>query len=211
MRFLEWWLYTQLNARGQVERRGILRRKYVNPVAADIRIVEGLKVLIGLGAGRPAVAVALIADTFSGNSWTDESTAELIEGLERAHEIARSVGTHTDLSANAFWSADAYWGNWSRPSSYLSWSRLFDDRLGMIRAMAACRATYWGLTDEYQAEEFLIEDINRPHKRLRHKSLDHFYEWCDSVVNEFNEAIGPLPLIPPQLRAAPEIARRLST
>lgn len=208
MRFLEWWLYTQLNARGMVERKGILRRKYVNPIAADLRIVEGMKVLIGLGVRRPEVAVAFIADTFSGNHWTDESTAKLIEGLEQAHEIAESVGTHTDLTANAFW------GGWqslaSHHPAHMSLSRLFDDRLGMIRAMAACRAAYWGLTNEYQAEEFLIEDINKPHRRLRHNSLDHFYEWCDSVVNEFNKDLGPLRPIPPQLRAAPEIARRLS-
>ena len=208
MRFLEWWLHTRLNARGDVERKGILRRKYVNPVAADIRIVEGLKVLIGLGVGRPEVAVALIADTFSGNLWTDESTAKLIEGLEQAHEIVRSVGSYTDLSANAFWSGRQSLGG--HYPVHMSLSRLFDDSLVMIRAMAACRAAYWGLTSEYQAEEFLIEDIDKPYNRHRYASLDHFYEWFDSVVNEFNEDMGPLRSIPPQLRASPEIARRLS-
>ena len=208
MRFLEWWLHTQLNAKGEIYRRGILRGRYVNPIAADIRIVEGMKVLIGLGAGRPEVAAAMIADTFSGNPWTDESTAKLIEGLEQAHEIVRSVGTHTDLSANAFWGGRQSLASYH--PAHMSLSRLFDDRLGMIRAMAACRAAYWGLTSEYQAEEFLVEDINRPHRRLRYNSLDHFYEWCDGVVNEFNETVGPLRPIPPQLRVAPEIARRLS-
>ena len=219
MRFLEWHLYTALNAMGWPKPRGILRRLHVDVLLADIVVELLLKVIVGLGAGRPEVATRLLADTFSGNPWTEESTGILTHDLRE--EAENLVAGHPDMTP---WKAIFYDLRLAQYGNNLRWQELFDDRVGLIRGMVAGRAAYWGLTNEHRMQAiFDKEKLNYDESASEANqyglgvsstfpfdSLDHFYEWCDTFVDTFNMAMPPLGAIPPQLRAVPEIARRLS-
>ena len=199
--------------------RGIFRRPHVDAFIADMVVELGLQVIVGLGAGRPEAATRLLADTFAGNPWTEESTGILTRDLRE--EAENLVASHPDMTP---WKAIYYDLRLAQYGNNLRWQELFDDRVGLIRAKVAGRAAYWGLTNEHRMQaifdkEKLNYDERAPEANqyglgvsttFPFNSLAHFYESCDTFVDTFNMAMPPLGAIPPQLRAAPEIARRLS-
>ena len=178
----------------------------------------GLQVIVGLGAGRPEVAVALLADTFAGNPWTEESTTDLLRTLGKAHSIVESRPEMTPWKA--LWQERRF----AKYAEHWRWSDLFDDRIGLVRASAASQAAYWGLVNQnrmqailekekfdYEEEAFEANQYGLGvSNRYAFESLEQFYEHCDNFVYAFNMVQPPFGSIPPQLRAAPEIARRLS-
>ena len=100
-RFLDWYIWTGLKTMGWPKPKGIFRRPHVDSLAADMVVELGLQVIVGLGAGRPEVAVALLADTFAGNPWTEESTTGLLRTLGKAQGIVES---HPEMAPwNALW------------------------------------------------------------------------------------------------------------
>ena len=220
MRFFEWYLHTALNSMGWPKPKGIFRRPHVDVLIADMVVQLGLRVIVGLGAGRPEVATRLLADTFAGNPWNEESTGALTRGLREKAETV--VASHPDMTP---WKALYYDHQLAPYGNNLPWPDLFDDRVGAIRAMVASRACYWGLTNEHRMQaifdrEELDHEENAPEANqyglgvsntFPFNSLEHFYESCDTFIDTFNTAMPPLRAIPPQLRAVPEIARRLTT
>ncbi len=218
---LEFFMYSQLEAMGWPRRKGVFRKQYVYPMVADAAITQGLRSIVGLGAGRPEVAVAMIAYTFARNPWTEESTARLIGTLREAEEI---VAKHSDILP---W--QALWHD-RRLASYsggLDWKDLLDNRLEATRVWAASQAAYWGLT-HYQEMQTLLDrercgyeksaiegrtyGLEVPDK-YPFESLERFYEWCDTLILHFEEVLWPLPSsteIPANLKAVPEIAKRIA-
>ena len=83
-RLLEFFLYSSLKTMGWPRAKGIFRRPYVDSLLADTLTEQGLQIIVWLGAARPEVAVAMLADTFSGNPWTKESTEHMIGNLKKA-------------------------------------------------------------------------------------------------------------------------------
>ena len=217
-RFLDWYILTGLNAMGWPKPKGIFRRPHVDSLVADMVVELGLQVIVGLGAGRPEVAVALLADTFAGNPWTEESTTDLIRRLGNAEDI---VENHPEVAP---WKALWLEHRFAHFATDWRWSALFDDRVGIVRASAASHAAYWGLTNEHLMQAiFEREKLNYERNTLEanqyslgvsntfpFESLEQFYESCDNFVHAFNLALPPFGSIPARLRAAPEIARRLS-
>ena len=218
MRLLEFFPYSQLTKMDWPRTKGIFRRRrYVNALLADTIIEQGLQVIVGLGAARPDIAIAMLADTFSGNPWTEESTEELFSGLRKAQDI---VANHPDMTPwRALWQEFRL----APHSEEWGWSDLFDDNIGLIRAQAGSRAVSWGLTNHYQmqtlfdreksAYETSAPEANRyglgVSDTYPFESLEQFYELCDNIVHTFNEALPAFPDIPPRLRTVPEVARRL--
>ena len=228
-RFLEFFLHSQLKAMGWPRRKGVFRKQYVYLMGADAAITQGLRSIVGLGAGRPEVAVAMIADTFAGNLWTEESTARLIGTLREAEDI---VAKHSDiLPWQALWHDQrlaSYSGrlDW-KDLEELGWKDLFDDRLGILRAWPASQAAYWGLM-HYQEMQTLLDRERCGYEKSAiegrkyglevsdkypFESLERFYEWCDTLILHFEEVLSPLPSsteIPANLKAVPEIAKRIA-
>ena len=122
MRVLEFFIYIRLTNMGWPRKKGIFRRQYVDAYLADRTIEQGLMMAAGLGASRPEVAVSLLADTFAGNPWTEQSVSELMDGLRMACDI---VARQPDMPP---WRA--HWQQF-RLASYATewrWSDLFDDK-----------------------------------------------------------------------------------
>ena len=124
MRFLEFVLYSHLTNIGWPKKKGIFRRQYVDAYLADIAIEQSLMIATGVGASRPKIAVSLLAETFAGNPWTEQSVSEMMDYLRVACDI---VARQPDIPPwQALWLP-------SRLTSYTSelwWSGLFDDNLG---------------------------------------------------------------------------------
>ena len=155
----------------------------------------------GLGAARPEIAVSLLADTFAGNPWTEQSVSELMDGLRKAGGI---VARRSDMPP---WKS--LWQQFRLTSyaSELRWSDLFDDNFGLIRARAGTHAVYWGLTNlsvwrgcltvrnpttkqALPLQTRLDWGVSRTYP---FQSLDQLYETCDDLVQAFNETMSPLP------------------
>ena len=217
-RFLEWFIFHGLKEMGWPRPKGIFRRPHVDALVADVVIQQGTQVIVGLGAGRPDIAVALLADTFAANPWTKESTAALFDGhLRKTPDITENypeIAPWESLSQGCRLAPyGRIWG----------WKNVFDDEVGLVRASVATRAAYWGLTNEDRMQaifdrekvgyEEKAADANQYGLGVSNtypfESLERFYEHCENFVDIFNDMLPPFPDIPPQLRAMPEIARRL--
>ena len=147
MRFLEWYLHTALNSMGCPKPKGIFRKPHVDVLIADMVVELGLRVIVGPGAGRPEVATRLLADTFAGNPWNEESTGALTRAMREKAETV--VASHPDITP---WKALYYDHQLAPYGNNLRWPDLFDDRVGAIRAMVASRVCYWGLTNEHRMQ-----------------------------------------------------------
>ena len=228
MRLLEFFLHSQLTRMGWPRAKGFFRRRYVDAFIADTTIEQGLQVIVGLGAARPEIAVAMLADTFSGNPWTEESTEGLFRNLRIAQDI---VTNYPDMTPwRALWQEHRL----APYSEEWRWPDLFDDNVGLIRAQVGSRAVYWGLTNHHEMQMLFDRDKSAYQTSVieanQHglgvsdsypfESLDHFYESCDDIFHTFIEVLPtlsgsmavPWPTasdIPPRLRTMPEVARRL--
>ena len=94
-RFLEWFIAGALNSMGWPRPKGLFRQPHVDSLTVDIAVEQGLQTIIGLGAARPEIATRLLADTFSGNTWSERSTAELLASLGQGAAI---VNKHNDMA-----------------------------------------------------------------------------------------------------------------
>ncbi|MCH8089079.1 MAG: hypothetical protein IH955_03590, partial [Chloroflexi bacterium] len=81
-RFINWYVAELLRQMGWPRSKGmIFKKKYVDAQVLDVAVQQALQVAVGLGAGRPQLGVAVIADTFANNPWTKQSTVELLRDL----------------------------------------------------------------------------------------------------------------------------------
>ena len=195
-RFLEWFIAGQINSMGWPRPKGLFRRPHVDSVIVDTAVELGLQTTIGLGAGRPEIAIRLLADIFSDNPWTEESTAELLTTLRQAVAITEK------RSVIAPWKA--LWSEYAMAPRFkdIRWGELDSFEFACVRSIAAARAVYWGLTNEEQMlavfqkaksdyENTAVEanqaglGVNTSYAWY---SLDHFYATCDKLVRDFQLA-----------------------
>ena len=219
MRFLEFFLYGHLTNMGWPKKKGIFRRQYVDAHLADVAIEQSLMIATGVGASRPKIAVSLLAETFAGNPWTEQSISELMDYLRVARDI---VANQPDIPP---WQAIWQPFRLAPYTSELRWSDLFDDNLGLIRSQAGAYAVYWGLSNhlcmreafdlaksEYEASAAYANEYGLEMSGTYPLSLDQLYQACNDMVLAFQITQAPLPPFdstPSVLRAVPEIAQRL--
>ena len=216
-RFLTWFVASGLVAMGWPKSKGILRTPKVDSLVVDTVVEQGLSIIIGIGAGRPKLATALLGDLYAQNPWTKESTASLLRKLGEASDV---VERHPDIPPwNALWSE-------RRIASFtreMRWSHLDDFQFGAILGTTAGRAVYWGLTHEDRMQAIfdrLESNYQETARQANHyelavsaqlpwESLEKYYEWCELFVRNFEAARPMFRAIPPQLQMAPEIKQRL--
>ena len=72
-----------LRSIGKPSKSGFLGRKLVvEATVVDGAFEQMLLIAIGLGTGRPFLAVRLIGDLFQDREWTAQSAAELVDFLD---------------------------------------------------------------------------------------------------------------------------------
>ncbi len=217
-RFTMWYVAEQLRQMGWPREKGTFRKQaYVETPLVDAAVVEAVRVCVGLGAGRPKLALAVLADTFENNPWTETSVGELLRFLGRGEDtIARNPEL---LPWQALYAEHriAPYGN------DLPAEKLNDSAFVQVWGSATAQGTLWGLTHESDMQRVFAEDKERYEQvtseaaplgldvrsQFPWTTLEQFYEGCEEFVRRFELVRPPLPEVPTTLAAAPAIARRL--
>ncbi len=217
-RFRSWYVAEQLRQMGWPKEKGTFRKQaYVETALVDAAVEQSVRVCVGLGAGRPQLALAVLADTFPNNPWTETSVGELLGVLGQGEDtIARNrelLPWQALIAAHRI----APYGN------HLPAEKLNDADLNTIWDSVSARGTLWGLTHESDMPRVFAEDKERYEQTAREAvtlgldvspqfpwtTLDQFYDGCEEFVRLFELVRPPLPEVPTMLSTAPEIARRL--
>ncbi len=220
-RFIHWYAVEQLKRMGWPKSKGVFRKEsYVDTRVLDVVIELSIQVSVGLGAGRPQLGVALLADTFANNPWTKKSTANLLQDLKDAE---RDIESSPELSP---WKAlyakhrVARFGK-DVPSQFVG----SEDFRG-VWYMISARGIYWGLTHDRDMPQVFTKDKANYERTAAEaiphglavsdsspwSSLEEFYQTCEDLVLAFESVRPPLPReVPSALQTAPAVARRLRT
>ncbi len=216
-RFTQFYVAKQLRHMGWPKSKGIFRKDYVDTRLLDVVVQGAIQVSVGLGAGRPQLGIAVLADTFANNPWTTESTTKLLRILkEGEHEIENNPESLP-------WEA-LYLKHRIAPNGHdIPWKQL--DDAAILWAMISAQGIFWGLTHERDMPGIFAKDKANYERtaieaiaagvtgsgKYPWKSLEHFYEVCEDLVRDFESVRPPLREIPSALQTAPEIARALRT
>lgn len=124
------------------QRRGLLVKKsYVDASAVDAAVEYGAWVCMGASAFLAPDGFGLITDSFRENLWTPDSTANVIQALERTEQRIDS-------------DADPPWLSLVRPHRMQSHmmqvevSRLSQPPVQMLWTALTAEAAFWGLLNE---------------------------------------------------------------
>lgn len=216
--FAQWYIIAeQLPRMGWPKPMGLFRKLKVDTGLLDVLVEQAIQISVGLGAGRPQLGTAVLADIFPNNSWTKGSTADLLFSLKEGElKVNRNPGLPP-------WKA-FYTDYRAAPSGKdIAWENLGDPAIAVVWDQTCAWGIYWGLNHaedmpkvftqaRFDYEQTAGEAI--PHglgvsAQFPWSSLEHFYETCEEMVRGFEAAEQPLPEIPGALLAAPEVAARL--
>lgn len=218
--FQSWFVADQLKSMGWPKTDGTLAaEQYVETRLVDLSVERTIMVSVGLGAGRPQLGAALLADTFENNSWTAESTAELLQTL-------RGGGSRVEGNPELLpWTA-LYASQRMRPfGNEMPWQELDNPKLLSIWAIMSACGVFWGLTHEEEMPLIFAKDKEEYERTAATavaaggtesdeypwSTVEAFYEACEEQAERFQVERQPLLEIPDELRKAPEIARRLKS
>ena len=219
-RFTAWFVAGQLRDMGWPKSKGLFRKQYLDTMVLDRAVERAIHVAVGLGAGRPELGLAALADTFANNPWTEQSTSELLRDLKEKGE--RAIQSSPRLAP---WNALYAEHRLAPDPSELPPEALGDVTLASIWGMVSARGIYWGLTHqedmptvfenakvdyEQTAAEAIPSGLAVP-SEYPWNSLEHFYEHCSDLVTAFESVLRPLRNIPSALRTTPEVVNRLGT
>ena len=218
--FQSWFVADQLSSMGRSKAQGILAGvEYVETQLVDLSVERAIMVSVGLGAGRPQLGVALLADTFENNPWTAESTVELLQQL-------RAGGSRVEDNPELLpWTA-LYASQRMEPfGNEMPWQELDNPNLLSIWAIMSACGVFWGLTHEEEMQSIFAKNKEEYERTAATavaaggavadeypwSSVEAFYEACQEQAERFQAERQPLLEIPAKLRKAPEIARRLNS
>lgn len=222
-RFTLWFVSENLKRSGWPKIKGVFRKhEYVDTLTVDIAMESATQVAVGLGAGRPEFGLSVLADLFSDNPWTKESSNELITGMKRKaeEEYATMPGS---LPWSAFYSGSR---RLSKSGPEIGWTDLGDKGLFAVWGLCTARGVIWGLTHyrdmpkvfsqakkayEETAADAIAKGGLAVSAQYPWKSLEDFYVHCETLVKEFESDREPLAKPATNLRAVPEVAARLKT
>lgn len=191
-----------------------MRKDYVDTRLVDILVEQAIQISLGLGAGRPNIGIAILADTFANNPWTKESTAKALQILK---EGERKVENNPGLPP---WKA--LYAKEHRLASHgndIPWKQLDDVVLLTVWAVVFAQGIFWGLAHEKDMLGVFAKDKADYERTATHAiphglavsekypwiSLGHFYKNCEELVQDFESVRPPLAKIPDAFRTALEI------
>ena len=148
-RFQFWFIAGQLKSMGWPKTKGLINRKeFVDTIIVDGAVEFATHVCIGLGAGRPRLGVALLADTFGNKPWTKESTEGLLQDLEKGTE---EIDGHPELLP---WKALCADYKLAPHGSEIPWTGLGDHGILGVQTMITTKGILWGLKHEEEMRQY---------------------------------------------------------
>ena len=210
---MDWFVAEQLNRLGWPQTKGVFRKKEVVPaLLVDLTVEQGLRLCMGLGAGRPELACRVIADIFRPDAWTPQQTAAL---LGTAANTQKPISEHPELPAwTAFYGKHAL----SLQMAEAEWGWLGKEVASLWRGFGGYCAI-WGLSHQMEFaaafEASQIDDArNAPEMRRQGLAvappmlLNEFYVACEQMVFAYESSGHRLPDTPAALRESPLVVAR---
>lgn len=201
---------------GWPRKKGFLGNKaVVDTTVVDRSVHQLVRMGVGLGAGRPALAVHLLADAFRGRNWSTDSAAELLDSLDPNQRV-------TANSEQRPWETiPPSMANLGRNS--IPWEWLADPRIETHYTGAFVCGLIWGLLHPKEAEKALNDDrlkYNQWAPMLQADGLEissqfpwatneDFHRDCEEIVKNFVSERRQLVAIPAELQAEARLMQRL--
>lgn len=210
-------LVGMLESMGWPRKAGFLGRKaVVNTAILDQAAHQVVQIGVGLGAGRPAVAVRVLSDAFGARDWSTANATELIDELD----LNQLIQGHANQRP---------WKTISPPSvaemgkTSIPWEWLGEPEIAIQYAGVFVQGIIWGLLYPAEAEKALDSDRVDYEQRAPEwqkagleiesqymwQTNEDFYKYCEEVVNNFESERRPLVTSAAELQAEPRVARRL--
>jgi len=170
---------------------------------------------IGLGVGRPVLAVRLIADSFQKRDWSKQSATEFLESLDPNQRVLTNPNQRPcEVIAPTM-------ENMGRKS--IPWKWLCEPRLAIHYTGTFSQALIWGLLHPEEAENALNEERllyeqwvpflqsagTMISTQYAWSTNEDFYKNCEEIVKIFVHDIRQLVDTPKELRSEASIERRL--
>ncbi len=204
---------------GFPRKSGLLRRKnIVDASAVDVAAKEMVRIAVGLGAGRPDLAIRLVADAFQDRDWSADGATGATEFIDFL-DVSEKLAENPDAPP---WQAIALpLKDMGRES--IPWEWLGEPGLAVHYVGSFAQGLLWGLLHPDEAREIL--DAGRVGYEQRAPfwinagleisseyawpTPDHFYRTCEELVRSFESERRPLVDAPPELLAERRVAERL--
>lgn len=194
-----------LHEMGWPRKQGLFRRLVVDTTVADLTIDQMITWAASLGAGRPALALQIIADMFRDRNW-DSDDAPQIDGVIKGSRGSRDKVPHASPL------------EYVQPVRYakhfgatISAKRLFT-KSEMLSALEqyVLEALIWGLADPKRFAVWYADEAQRHASKLSlyqrsglaadaMPALGEFFDACEQIVRNYEREVGPLPKIPAKL------------
>jgi hypothetical protein len=194
-----------LHETGWPRKQGLFRRLVVDTTVVDVTIDQMITWGASLGAGRPALALQIIANMFRNRNW-DGDDAPQIEVVINSCRKPRDEAPHAS------------------PQEYVQPVRYAKHFGATISAKRLLKKSEWTLAWEQYVLEALIWGLADPNrfavwyadKAQRHASklglyqrsglavdampaLGEFFDECEQIVRGYEREVGSLPKIPAKL------------
>ena len=192
----------------------LFRKKSINLGIVWVNVEIAVKYAIALGAARPRIALALLADYFRDREWTLQFATELWAQLDPSDEVAAQPDTPPEKVITACPHVH------SALLKLVRWDYVLSEPFQGHYGWAFCKGLVWGLSHPEEAmkhyekeRQSLCERIPEMRKHGLEVDpppvFDEFVDIIEEEVNTYQNAIRPLAEVPQSLLDLPQVCARL--
>jgi len=223
MTFPYYYLVMVLNSMGWPRKTGLfIRREVVSHSIVWVAVEVAVGAAIALGAARPRIALALLANLFTGKDWSLQTATELWSDLDPSEEVA----AHPDESlgkiiAQPPMSVLVHLNSRDMKKDLVRWKYVSMKEFVTLYHWIFCRGLVWGLSHPREAldrhEKQRQQLLQLLPEMLQHDlevhspdKFDVFLDETEELVNSYQNEIRPLAEVPQVLLDLPIIRARFN-
>jgi hypothetical protein len=196
-----------LREAGWPRKRGMFKGQGYDATTADLALAQSIDWGAALGAGRPRLALQMIAEMFRDRDWEGDNPPNVKAFVESASERTWATAASPQEAVEP--------PQFAKGMSTISVEQFQDPRLRTTIEQLLFEALCWGLSnpdrfEAWYASKAAHHEATLPTMRSADleigdlPSLEHFFEDSAQIVRDYERDIGPLPPIPPRLLADAE-------
>lgn len=193
-----------LREAGWPRKQGLFKGEGYDTLIADAAIDQMVNWAASLGAGRPNLALQIIAEIFRDRSWDNDDAPEIemfVNGARASwdgtpdaspREVVQPIQLRKAFGAS------------------ISTKDFQDSRLQVALEQNVLEALLWGLANPDRFETWYAGAAQHHESSLRFKrsigldvgalpALEDFFRLSEEIVRNYEREVGPLPLVPDRL------------
>ena len=194
-----------LHEMGWPRKQGLFRRAAIDTTVADLAIDQMVNWAASLGAGRPALALQIIAEMFRDRNW-DGDDAPQIDGVIKGSRESRDKVPHASpLEYVQPVRLAKHFGAVISPKRLLQNSEML-----IALEQYVLEAMIWGLADPKRFAVWYADAAQRHASKLglyqssglavdAMPALGEFFDVSEQIVRNYERDVAPLPIIPAKL------------